>query len=190
MNVRPSLRIAASVAMTFAGCVSVTPPWIPAETGSFHPPGQQASFTAPVGWMRASKIGPDGIIYTRDGILLQCITVERRLLDKALPHSKLPLQSTMLALEAADAYVANLQASGACPDLGIVDLQPADVGGASGFRLEYTFLADGSIRMGNVVYGVVRADGLHLLRYRAPIRHYFAANLADFEQLAASYQLH
>lgn len=46
-----------------------------------------------------------------------------------------------------------------------------------------------AIRYKQVVYGVTNANGLYVLRYEAPVLHYFDLGLPAFEATVASFAL-
>jgi hypothetical protein len=94
--------------------------------------------------------------------------------------------------ELADAVIAELKALPENQTLETVHIAPATVGGKPGFRAELaskrTFQGD-AIRYKHIVYGVTNTNGLYVLKYEAPVLHYFERGLPAFEATVASFAL-
>ena len=178
-----SLVLLAAAALALA-CQTTKPPrWVDATT-----PRDSKSFRLdlPQGWMRANQEAT--VVATRDGPMLQVITVERRQVGKPLRHTKKTVIAGMMPQEAAEVIADDLVSNPVLKGLLVVENAPATVGGKAGFRILATFKDGDGLKYKRVVYGVVEAPWFYQLVYTAPERHCVASDLPAFETVAASFR--
>src|SRR5438309_10105825 len=98
---RPLVLLAA--ALLALACQTTKPRWVDATT-----PRDSKSFRLdlPQGWMRANQ--EVTVVATRDGPMLQVITVERRQVGKPLRHTKKTVIAGMMPQEAAEVIADDL----------------------------------------------------------------------------------
>jgi hypothetical protein len=151
--------------------------------------GQDGAFTVrtPANWMYATRLGND-LLATKDGPILQQIIIEHHDLKEALPHSNRTLTANLAPYEVAEAVTDNLRADHSLLGLEIQENVPVDVGGRPGFKLVFSFRTEEKLRLSEQCYGCLAGGRLWLLRYRAPSRHYFARDQADFETMVKDFQ--
>lgn len=141
---------------------------------------------APAGWKYATKLGAD-FLASRDGPILQQILVEHREFKTALPNSKQVLTENLGAFELAEAVTGDLQADRSLLAFELKENAPAVIGGRDGFKITFTFRTEEKLRLSETIYGCISGKQLWLLRYRAPVRHYFERDYAIFEDTVKSF---
>lgn len=142
---------------------------------------------APAGWKYATSLGPD-FTASKDGPILQQIWIEHRELKKALLNSKKPLADNLGIFEVAEAVAGDIQADHSLLAFELKENVPASIGGKEGFKITFTFRTGEKLRLSETLYGCVADGQLWLLRYRAPVRHYFARDVAVFEDTVKSFK--
>ncbi len=190
------------VALFAAACAPFT-----AVGGKFALPGQGFEVDLSQGWYRIEEIGKshlknakfpfegllledsDALLLTRDGLLLQCIRIERISVEKELPHTKQKFTPEMPPHDAAELELDNARSDPNAFNFDVLERAPASVGGKSGFRLVYTWKTKDGLRFKRLHYGVVDGKWVYRLTYQAPTRHYFDQDLTTFEQIRESFKL-
>ncbi len=150
------------------------------KKGRFH-------LRAPVGWHYATKLGAD-FLATKDGPVLQQIWVDHRELKDALPNSKRPLPETLGVFELAEAVAGDLQIDRTLAAFELKENVPATLGGRDAFKITFTYRTAEKLHLSETVYGCIADGRLWLLRYRAPVRHYFARDYTVFEETAQTFR--
>ena len=116
-------RITALVpVLLLAACAST---WIRIDDSATHYQDAHYSVTLPAGWLQLSS--DDTLILSRDGILLQLISIEYRPHAKAFEHIGKVSSPTMLPSELAELAIADFEAAqdGGLPSLEILrDCRP------------------------------------------------------------------
>lgn len=165
----------------FTGCQL----WNPGGTTYVDQKGK-FNLHAPSGWQYATKLGSD-FLASKDGPVLQQIWVDHRELKNALPNSKRPLADNLGVFELAEAVAGDLQADRALLAFELKENVPAKLGGRDAFKITFTFRTEEKLRLSETIYGCVVDGRLWLLRYRAPVRHYFDRDVAVFEDTVKSF---
>jgi hypothetical protein len=173
--------------MLLAGCVA----WEAVKPTAYSNTGAKYSVKFPEGWNQIAIPG-GAVIASAYGPQLQRIEVDYSKPKLAFKTQKKDSNPGMEPQELADAVIAELKALPENQTLETVHIAPASVGGKPGFRAELaskrTFQGD-AIRYKHIVYGVTNTNGLYVLKYEAPVLHYFERGLPAFEATVASFAL-
>jgi hypothetical protein len=141
----------------------------------------------PAGWMRSNTV--DYVLITRDGLFLQYIAIVQRDVDTAFKYTKKKLKRGMMPQEAAEVVLDDLASNTSITNFDIRENRPAKVSGAPAFKAVFTHKDTDGLRYKTVYYGVLKDDVFYGMRYTAPARHYFDADLRTFESVMANFRL-
>jgi len=170
--------------LLLGGCVSV--PWHP-TAGLYNSPSENFAVELPQGWMRLNA--NEDLLITRDGILLQHVTVERAAVDRPLKSTKKTLARGMQPQAVAEVIIDNFMSSERMLDVKVQENRPVQVAQHRGFRLVYTHRDKNGLRFKSVLHGFLAGDVFYGIRYTAAERYYFAKDLPTFEHVLASFRL-
>jgi len=170
--------------LLLGGCVSV--PWQPAD-GVYSSPSENFAVELPRGWMRLNA--KEDLLVTRDGLLLQLVSVERAVVDKPLKNTKKTLTRGMQPQAVAEVIIDNFQSSESMLDVKVLENRPAQIAQQRGFKLVYTHRDKNGLRFKSVLHGVLAGDVFYAIRYSAAERYYFAKDLPTYEQVLASFRM-
>ncbi len=181
-------RIAPLAALLLlSGCVAG---WEAVKPAPYSNGGAKYSVKFPEGWNQIAT--GSAVVASAFGPQLQRIEVDYAKSKQAFKSQKKDATPDMDPQELADAVIAELKARSQGDTVDTLHIAPATVGGRAGFRAElaskHTFEGD-AIRYKEVVYGVTNTNGLYVLRYEAPLLHYFDLGLPAFEATVASFAL-
>jgi hypothetical protein len=185
------MRIAIPIAMALAGGATAKPPaWVPAE-GTFVADKAGFEVDGPPGWMRFNP--PNGtqvFTTTRDGTALQRIVAGSSEVGKplGLGESKRTVAAGMSTAELGELVMDDLRAGEGLADLTLLENAPARVAGYAGFKVDVAF-RDRGLKRRATLHGFLEGSRLYWLYYVAPERHYYAADLATFDKVVASFRL-
>ena len=171
--------------ISIAACATPSP-WVPAG-GSYKADAQSFSVELPQEWMRFDR--GEGLIITKDGILLQNISIARALLDQELKYTKKKFRKGMIPQEVAGVVLDNLQSNPATLNMEIIENVPATIGGHPGFKAIFTFKSKDGLRSKSILYGFLFKDWYYSIRYTAASKHYFDKDLNTFEKVFESFKL-
>jgi hypothetical protein len=174
------------VLLLLSGC---TPTWVKVDDTGRNYSSEHYSVTLPAGWLRVES---DGIlILSKDGILLQVISIQYRQHQDAFEKLGKDASTTMLPSELAQLAIAELKASQGegLPSLEILRNAPVELAGHTGFDIHLRYKTDAGLRMDMEMRGVVDDSGFYLLKYSAPTLHYFERDRQVYETLTESLQL-
>jgi hypothetical protein len=141
------------------------------------------------GLQKRRDFSSDVIRITRDGLLLQQISIGRVAVDKELPHTKKKLAQGMLPQEVAEVIMDNVRSNPNITNQEVVENRPARVGGQPGFKLTYAFQTKEGLRTKVAYYGTLVDNWFYYLLYEAPARHYFEKDYQVFEKLQGSFRI-
>lgn len=172
----------AGIAMVLAlyACTSV---WQPVN-GRLA--SHQWSIQVPEGWMRYST--PVYEMLSKDGPYLEYIFVQSQPLSQGFRYTRRKIGPNMLSHEMAQIIIDNTIADPQINHFNLLSSAPAMVGGQMGFKLVYSYQDRHGVDMQTIYYGAALPSSFFNLRYTATQRHYFSANLDDFEQVFQSLQ--
>ena len=98
----------------------------------------------------------------------------------------------MLPQELAEKLVAEATAARSLQNMEVLADEPAELAGQAAFRLHLAYRTSvdaGSVRYEEIVVGTNTPQGIFLVGYRGPVLHYFARDVAAFEQALASFMI-
>ncbi len=150
--------------------------------------------TVPEGWYRAMHAPGtleafEGLVLTRDGLVLQQIRVERVAMDKDLKFTKRKFDPKLPPHEVAEIELDDHRSNPDVFNLTVEENAPATVDGRRGFRLVYTWQTKDGYRLKRIHYGFLEGKWVYRLTYQAAARFYFDRDLAIFERLRESFRL-
>lgn len=181
--IRAALALLAALPLCVA-CIAPASRWH-AGTGARVGASADSSIVVPAGWKHTQNA--DELLVSLDGPGLQAIRVT---FQRQGVKSRRPYDAGALPSELAEQFAAELEA---ITD-GQVELlanEPATVGGKPGFRLRARHNLHAQRMPVDLyeIYGVGHGEGLYVLTYGAYETHYFARDLAAFEEVVRSFQL-
>lgn len=177
---------AAALVAGLAGCA--TPPWVPAEP-LYRSAPHRYTVELPEGWVRWTQDRDQDLFLTKDGPLLQAISIERVPVGAELKYTKKKLTKGMIPQEAAEVILDNLGSSDRVTAFEVRENAPARVAGAPGFKAVVTYKNKNGLRIKSVLYGCLAGDALFAVRYSAPQRYYFDRDVKAFEKVVRTFAL-
>lgn len=172
--------------LVLAGCATT---WIKVDDAGRSYKNEHYSSTLPAGWMRLES--DDGLVLSKDGILLQYISILFRPHKKAFQEIEKDTSPAMLPSELAELTIAEIKAGQdeGLPSLRILRNEPAEIAGQTGFGIHLQYKTTDGLRMEMLLRGVVNDNGFYLIKYSAPTLHYFNRDRQVYETLVESIQL-
>jgi hypothetical protein len=174
------------ILLLLSGCA---PTWVKVDDTGRNYRGEHYSVTLPTGWLRLES--DSTLILSRDGILLQIISIQFRPHENTFEKIEKDSSATMLPSELAQLAIAELKASqdDGLPSLEILRNAPVELAGHTGFDIHLRYKTDAGLRMDVEMRGVVDGSGFYLLKYSAPSLHYFERDRQTYVTLTESLQL-
>ena len=174
-----------SILLIFSGCAT----WQLINTDNLK--WKQYYFEAelPEGWVKFNS--PVHLLFlTKDGVLLQCITISRHDLDKELPMSKKKIKENMLIQDIASIVVDEMTLNREeYLNLEFLENKPSNIGGIKGFRLIYTFNNKDFMQYRGIAYGFIFKKKYYDIEYLAAKQYYFEKGFLDFESFVNSFKV-
>lgn len=165
------------------GCAT----WV-AVGGKYKMDSQNFAVDLPQGW-RKFNFAQDQLLITKDGFSLQRIDISRMEVGKDLPHTKKKFAKEMLPQEVADVFIDNFRSNTGIMNQEILENNPAQIGGHSGFKTVYTYQTKAGLNIKGVTYGFMWDNWFYEILYEAAERHYFERDLQAFEKVKESFSL-
>ena len=172
--------------LLLSGCATT---WVKVDDAGRRYQDEHYSATLPTGWLRLES--NDSLILSKDGILLQYISIQYRPHAKAFEKLEKNSSSTMLPSELAELTIAEFKATQeeGLPSLEILHNAPIKLAGYTGFDIHLRYKTDAGLRIDMLLRGVVDESGFYLVKYSAPTLHYFERDRQTYEYLTESLQL-
>jgi len=172
--------------LLLTGCATT---WVKVDDAGKHYQDEYYSVTLPIGWLRLDS--NDSLTLSKDGILLQYISIQHRPHEKAFEKIEKNSSSTMLPSELAELTIAEFKATQdeGLPSLEILHNRPVELAGHTGFGIHLRYKTDAGLRVDMLLRGVVDESGFYLVKYSAPTLHYFERNLQTYNSLTESLKL-
>ena len=95
----------------------------------------------------------------------------------------------MLPQEAAGIILDELASDRFLTNFSVIENAPAIIDGQDGFKILFAYSDKKGSRFKTVYYGFISGGSFYNLRYCAAMRHYFARDIAEFEQIKNSFKL-
>ena len=178
--------ITLTILLILTGCATT---WVKVDNAGKHYQNQHYSVTLPIGWLHLDS--NDSLILSKDGILLQYISIQYRPHEKAFEKIEKNSSSTMLPSELAELTIAEFKATQdeGLPSLEILHNTPVELAGHTGFGIHLRYKTDAGLRIDMLLRGVVDESGFYLVKYSAPTLHYFERDLQTYDSLTESLKL-
>ena len=172
--------------LSLTACVGT---WTRIDGSAAHYQDAHYRVSLPVGWLRITS--DDSLILSKDGILVQTISIQFKEHAKAFEKIKQASSPGMLPSELAQLTIAEFQAvqDDSLPSLEVISNKPVEMGGIMGFEVQLLYKTDTGLRMGMLMRGVVDDEGYYLVKYNAPMLHYFERDRPAYETLTESLRL-
>ena len=178
--------VAILLTVLLSGCVTT---WVKVDDAGRHYQHEHYSTRLPAGWLRLEK--DEGLVLSKDGILLQSISILYRPHEKAFKNLEKDSSATMLPSELAELTIAEIKAGEeeGLPSLRILSNEPVEIAGRTGFGIHLQYKTTEGLRMEVLLSGIVDENGLYLVKYSAPTLHYFNRDRQVYESVVESMQL-
>ena len=172
--------------LLLAGCATT---WVRVDDAGRQYQGEHYSATLPAGWMRLES--GDNLLLSKDGILLQYISILFRQHEKAFVKIEKDSSSTMLPSELAELMIAEIKATQdeGLPSLEVIHNAPIELAGYTGFDIHLQYKTDTGLRMDMLLRGIVDENGFYLVKYSAPTLYYFERDRQTYDSLTESLRL-
>jgi hypothetical protein len=174
--------------MSICGCSALVP-WS-RMTGQKEYRDGARGFTAdlPVDWMRDNR--QRYFLITRDGAVLNHITVERRRIDEKLEFTKRTFSADMLPQDLAEIEIDNEESNGQATNFVLLSNEPATISGQPAFSIHYTYMvASGGLNVEGILSGFIYKGWVYRIRYEAAEQNYFKKHIGDFEKFIGTFRL-
>jgi hypothetical protein len=167
--------------------------WKIVEEGQpFTHKGSGYTIQYPAGWRYVKMPFGDETIATRDGPGLQAISVDFRKHKNAFRALKKDATPEMMPQELAEKIVAEITTAGSLQNMQVLSDEPTTLAGRPAFRLHLAYrtaVDAGSVRYESIVVGANSPQGIFLVRYRAPVLHYFSRDVETCEKTLATFAI-
>ncbi len=180
-----SIRVLFLSVLLLNGCAMV--PWVKAPTGEYKDGARKFTAQLPQDWMRYTRA--QYFIMTRDGIVLDSVTVERRKIDEPLAFTKKKFTKSMLINEIADVEIDDYKSGENIFKFNVVSNEPVKIANQDGFRLEYTYETSSGLIKQGIHYGFLYDGMVYRIMYDAAQQYYYKQNLGVFEKFLESFRL-
>ncbi len=166
--------------------VSACAPWVQVG-GLYTSDSHEFTVELPEGWMKLRQ--SEQLLITRDGILLQTITVENLGVAHEFKNTKKKLSKGMLPQEVSEVILDNISADPQLTSFEIIESAPARIGEQQGFKAVFWYGTKGGLKYKSVYFGALDGDRFFGLRYTAARRHYFDKDADTFDKVVKSFRL-
>jgi len=168
------------------GCAAT---WVKVDDSGTLYQSEHYSVTLPTGWLRLES--DDSLILSKDGVLLQLISIQFRQHKNAFEKIEKDSSATLLPSELAELTIAELKATQdeGLPSMEVLRNAPVELAGHTGFDIHLRYKTDAGLRMDMLLRGFADESGFYLLKYNAPTLHYFQRDRQTYELLTESLKL-
>ncbi len=167
-----SLRalIPALLLLALSGCAT----WGPGGAPHRHREGY--SVTIPAGWIFHPSMGGE-LLATRDGLVLQRLTIRHLKLPHTLPLSKRELTAALTPYELAEIFTDEGKADRTLSQFAVSQQSAVKIGRCDGVRFDFSYATQDGLRLSGRRWLVKRDGDLWLAAYLAPTRYYYERDL-------------
>jgi hypothetical protein len=160
------------VLLALAGCTTWGPGGVPHQ----HRDGY--TVTVPSGWTFHPAVGGE-LFATRDGVVLQQLTVRQFTLPHKLQLSKREIKPGLGAYELAEIFADEGRSDRKLARFTVSAQAAVKIGGLAGVRYDYAYVTEDGLRLSARRWLVPRGGKLWMATYLAPSRHYHERDLAS-----------
>lgn len=164
-------------AVFLSGCATLTP-WTELKRNEYKDGTRKFEAEIPRGWMRSNFA--KYFMITKDGILLENISVRRHWLDEKLEFTKKTFDKNMTLLEIAEVEIDNFKANENYKDFELLENKPTSVDGREASFLEYKLTMADGLKIRGMLYDAYCKKFIYRIQYEAAEQHYFEKYLSDF----------
>lgn len=186
---RRRARIAACVGslvllLAATGCAPIWSPIDASTPAPFSLASIEAKAALPRGWMSSTYEPVGGVWhFTRHGDELEQIFIRRWPKKQVVKGTNRAIRDGMTMQELAALSLDSRRLDDGVGMLVVQSNKPAEVGGRPCYRIDYTYRNAIGLPKRTVEYGCPVGTWMYRFEFNAPVQHYFAAGLPDFEAL-------
>lgn len=146
------------------------------------------SSVLPVGWVKYT--GPGMILsLTREGSLLQFITISKTKTGKELPKTKKKITEDLLLQEVAEIIEDELSLAEGISDFVLLSKKPVTLGGLEAFRLEYKYKTKDLVAYHGITHGFLFKKRYYEIQYWAMEQHYYDASIKALNEFIENFKV-
>src|SRR3990170_99189 len=153
--------------LLLTSCVPAPAVWVQ-EKGQQTMAPLNFSVQIPEGWVKMNK--GEFLLITRDGMLLQTISIDRMAINSPLKYTKKKLEKGMLPQEVAAIIIDNITSS-QIQNYELKENTPATLDGQEGFKIIYSYKSSDGVKQKAALYGFLYGEWFYEIRYRATERY-------------------
>lgn len=142
--------------------------------------------TLPGGWVKRAG---SSYYLTKDGVLLQHISLRGLALNKELPGTKKQFTEEMLIQEMAELVVDEISSDKSVLGFNLIENVPAVIDTEDGFRLVYTYHNADGLTYKVIKYGFLKNERLWLITYDAAEQYYFEKDVGTYEKIVSEFKI-
>lgn len=182
--VRCRLGFMVGIIILLSGCASYRA--LPAGAVHLARPGVQSQLETDDWMSYPLKYGQS---LTQDGVDLGYIEIIRQPLDERLEHTRLSLRPDMLPVELMELEMDDLRSQRKIGHLTIDAVDPYQLSGVDGFRMEYMLRRHSGLEVQGIRYGILKGKWFYRLQMEAARGHYFEKYRKEFENFAKYFKV-
>lgn len=166
--------------------ISSCAPWV--QVGGLYESNEDNfAVELPNGWMKLRQ--SNELLITRDGILLQTITIKRLDVKHEFKNTKKKLIEDMLPEEVSKVVLDDISSNSEVAGFEIIESGPAKIGGMSGFKSVFKYNTKGGLKYKSIYVGFMDGPIFYGLQYIAAQRYYFDKDTNTFDRVANSFNI-
>lgn len=142
----------------------------------------------PINWIKYTSPFHE-LFLSKDGFLLQSISLSKTKTNKELPATKRKIIEGMLLQEISELVIDEMNLSQKYKNLKIISNIPTELGDIDAFKIEYSFNNDRLVKYQVIMYGFLYKRRYFEVEYLAIKQHYWDKSLKDFEKFVESFRL-
>ncbi len=161
--------------------------WKPVQ-GTLAFPQKNYLFVIPQGWYQYHKTD-DFLLLTRDGVVLESISISRLPVTEKLEHTRKKLRRDMLPQEISEVILDDLRLNTNLLNFQLLENVPTKIDSFPGFKLTYQYEGNNGVLYKTILLGFIRKSLYYQLKYDAAARYYFDRYLPDFEKVVQTFRI-
>ncbi len=141
----------------------------------------------PKDWMRYNMA--NYFIMTKDGFVLNQVSVDRFKFKYDLQHTKRQYAEDMNPEEIAEVEIDNFKLNPNVLNFTILENRPVVVSDRDAYRFDYTYETKSHLKIKGAMLGFIHGDWVYRIIFEAADQHYFAETQEAFRQFLDSFKL-